>query len=204
MDAEHRRAQRAVTALPPAVVVRLHPSTPSLGMQLWWQSTSFAPRRCGFDSRRLHLCLRSVNGKHAPFVRPRCGFNSCRRLLSRGRSSTGRAPGRHPGGRPFDPGRPLPVGLWCNSSMASSNLAGPGATPGGPVLDRRRGPKWLGYLLAERRKPCGSNPRPDHTSRPRRFFTGCGPEQNGSLGERPRKRAGSRGFDPRPADLVDR
>ena len=25
--------------------------------------------------------LRSVNGKHAPFVRPRCGFNSCRRLL---------------------------------------------------------------------------------------------------------------------------
>ena len=25
-------------------------------------------------------CLRSVNGKHAPFVRPRCGFDSCRRL----------------------------------------------------------------------------------------------------------------------------
>ena len=25
-------------------------------------------------------CLRGVNGKHAPFVRPRCGFNSCRRL----------------------------------------------------------------------------------------------------------------------------
>ena len=25
--------------------------------------------------------LRSVNGKHAPFVRPRCGFDSCRRLL---------------------------------------------------------------------------------------------------------------------------
>ena len=27
--------------------------------------------------------LRSVNGKHAPFVRPRCGFDSCRRLLER-------------------------------------------------------------------------------------------------------------------------
>jgi hypothetical protein len=27
--------------------------------------------------------LRSVNGKHAPFVRPRCGFNSCRRLSER-------------------------------------------------------------------------------------------------------------------------
>jgi hypothetical protein len=26
--------------------------------------------------------LRSVNGKHAPFVRPRCGFDSCRRLLT--------------------------------------------------------------------------------------------------------------------------
>jgi hypothetical protein len=24
-----------------------------------------------------HQRLRSVNGKHAPFVRPRCGFNSC-------------------------------------------------------------------------------------------------------------------------------
>ena len=34
----------------------------------------------GFDSHRLHPGLRSVNGKHAPFVRPRCGFNSCRRL----------------------------------------------------------------------------------------------------------------------------
>jgi hypothetical protein len=48
-------------------------------------STGRAPRlqrgRCRFDSDRLHLRLRSVNGKHAPFVRPRCGFNSCRRLL---------------------------------------------------------------------------------------------------------------------------
>ena len=76
-----------------------------------------------FISRRLHSSLRSVNGKHAPFVRPRCGFDSCRRLLptpvaqwtercsataeaagstpagraTRGRSSAGRAPGRHPG-----------------------------------------------------------------------------------------------------------
>jgi hypothetical protein len=25
-----------------------------LGMKLWWQSASFAPRRSGFDSRRLH------------------------------------------------------------------------------------------------------------------------------------------------------
>jgi hypothetical protein len=26
--------------------------------------------------------LRSVNGKHTPFVRPKCGFDSCRRLLA--------------------------------------------------------------------------------------------------------------------------
>jgi hypothetical protein len=40
----------------------------------------------GFDSHRLHPGLRSVNGKHAPFVRPRWGFNSSRRL-SNARSS---------------------------------------------------------------------------------------------------------------------
>ena len=50
------------------------------GTKLWWQGASLATRRCGFDSHRLHQRLRSVNGKHAPFVRPRCGFNSCRRL----------------------------------------------------------------------------------------------------------------------------
>jgi hypothetical protein len=70
------------------------PSVRTLGMKLWRQSASLAPRRSGFDSRRLHSSLRSVNGKHTPFVRPRCGFDSCRRLL-RGRSSEGRAPERH-------------------------------------------------------------------------------------------------------------
>ena len=59
----------------------------SLGMKLWWQSASLATRRSGFDSHRLHQRLRSVNGKHAPFVRPRCGFNSCRRLLLNARRS---------------------------------------------------------------------------------------------------------------------
>ena len=60
-------------------------STPT-GTKLWRQSSSLATSRSGFDSRRLHSLpissLRSVNGKHAPFVRPRCGFDSCRRLLS--------------------------------------------------------------------------------------------------------------------------
>ena len=139
-------------------------------------SSGRAPRLqrggCRFDSDRLHLCLRSVNGKHAPFVRPRCGFDSCRRLLhtpvtqrrercpaaaeaagsspagrtTRGRSSEGRAPGRHPG-----EARSIRVvrftGPWCNGSTTSSNLVGPGSTPGGPAASKdRRGPKRLGYL----------------------------------------------------------
>lgn len=101
-DAEQRRAQQAVTLSPRAVVVRLHPSAPRLLRSGGCSSTGRAPRlqrgRCRFDSDRLHLRLRSVSGKHAPFVRPRCGFESCRRLLhSRGRSSDGRAPERHSG-----------------------------------------------------------------------------------------------------------
>ena len=38
--------------------------------------------------------LRSVNGKHTPFVRPGCGFESCRRLSR----DTGRLPGDCPAG----------------------------------------------------------------------------------------------------------
>jgi hypothetical protein len=53
-DAEHGRAHRAVTLVPPAVVVRLHPSASVQGT-FWWQNTSLAPRRSGFDSRRLHF-----------------------------------------------------------------------------------------------------------------------------------------------------
>lgn len=105
--------------------------------------------------------LRSVNGKHTPFVRPGCGFESCRRLLvthtpvaqwMRALLCDGR-------GRWFDSSRAYQadvaqpaerrdatpevarsiravrffVGLWCNSSMTSSNLVGPGANPGGPA-----------------------------------------------------------------------
>jgi hypothetical protein len=44
------------------------------------RTIGFARERC----RRLRgagtTCLRSVNGKHAPFVRLKCGFDSCRRL----------------------------------------------------------------------------------------------------------------------------
>ena len=94
---------------------------------------SFAPSRTRVRFPPSPLRLRSVNGQHAPFVRPRCGFNSCRRLsltpvaqrtercsataVAAGstpagrttceRSSAGRAPERHSGGGPFDPRRPV-------------------------------------------------------------------------------------------------
>ena len=111
------------------------------------------------------LRLRSVNGKHAPFVRPRCGFDSCRRLLLvavaqrrlrrgvqvRGRSSAGRAPERH-----FGEARSIrvvrfPQARGVSGSTASSNLAGPGSSPGGPALHDRRGPERLGYLNGHER-----------------------------------------------------
>ena len=181
--------------------------------------------------------LRSVSGKHAPVVRPRCGFESCRRLLptpvaqwtercpataaaagstpagrtdsSRGRSSDGRAPGFHPGeARSIRVVRSLkargvtqrawraltssvrvrilagllPRGRWCNSSIASSNLAGPGANPGRPVLQsHRRGPERLGYLLERAaRSGCAVRPRAsDRTPRPRRHPSAAGRSGSG-------------------------
>jgi hypothetical protein len=107
----------------------------------------------------ISIGLRSVNGKHAPLVWPRCGFDSCRRLFTRPkRSSTALRRQRslvriQPGvpqadvaqtakRRSATPERPVRfgpsaltfTGPWCNGSTASSNLAGPGSIPGGPAV----------------------------------------------------------------------
>ena len=90
------------------------------GMKLWRQSASLATRRSEFDSRRLHPGLRSVNGSTRPLYGRGAGSTPAGGLLnarssvestalirqralvrlqpgaSRGRSSVGRAPGRHP------------------------------------------------------------------------------------------------------------
>jgi hypothetical protein len=62
-------------------------------------------------------------------------------------------------------------GLWCNGSMASSNLAGPGSTPGRPAAVTCRGPACSGY-----RASSGSTPHTGYIPRPRRNLC-CGPER---------------------------
>ena len=186
------------------------PAAQILGMRFFWKNASLAPRRSGFDPRRLHFlcarsesadtripiaripeagcfaarsrcpshrtCLRSVNGKHAPFVRPRCGFNSCRRLLRtpvaqrpralpcegrgrwfdssraypRGRSSSGTEHRSATPERPVRAGPSALVDSWCNGSTPSSNLGDPGSNPGESAARPRRGPKRVGYLMDRR------------------------------------------------------
>jgi hypothetical protein len=65
-----------------------------------------------------------------------------------GRSSDGRAPGRHSG-----EARSIRVvrstGLWCNGSMTSSNLVGPGSRPGGPAHNARSSRAGVARLSGE-------------------------------------------------------
>jgi hypothetical protein len=119
------------------------------------------------------------NGKHAPVVRPRCGFDSCRRLLRtlvaqwksaalrRQRTLVRFQPGvlladvaqkeERRSATPERPVRPGPSACadpWCNGSTMSSNLAGPGSNPGGFAITKdRRGPKRSGYLGKRVRAP---------------------------------------------------
>ena len=58
--------------------------------------------------------------------------------VTRGRSSVRESTGLPPRRGPFEPGRPLQASeaRGVTGSMASSNLAGPGSNPGGPVHER--------------------------------------------------------------------
>jgi hypothetical protein len=152
------------------------------GCSSTWSSASLATRKMSVRLRPSPLCLRSVNGKHAPFVRPRCGFNSCRRLLqtpvaqrSRALSCDGR--GRwfessrayhladvaqkeeHRSatpGRPVRPGSSALTGPWCNGSTTSSNLVGPGSRPGGPAARPRSSRAGAARLSHGKERPCSS------------------------------------------------
>ena len=82
---------------------------------------------------RLTFRLRSVNGKHAPFVRPRCGFDSCRRLQPCARSSVGRALPCDGRCRWFESSRAFLWTCGVRASTASSNLVSRGSNPRGSV-----------------------------------------------------------------------
>ena len=130
-DAEHRRAQPRCNP----VASRCGGSTPPVRI----------PRRSPGDVAQLdeHLacneedvgstptvstsCLRSVNGKHAPFVRPRCGFDSCRRLLRTPVAQWTRALSCDGRGRWFDSSRAYHCADVAQTEEHRS------ATPGRPV-----------------------------------------------------------------------
>jgi hypothetical protein len=145
-------------------------------------------------------CLRSVNGKHAPFVRPRCGFDSCRRLLrtpvaqrNERCPATAEDAGSIPAGRihadvahpeehrvasperPVRDGSSALVDSWCNGSTPSSNLGGPGSIPGESAARPRRGPERVGYLMEGRAQALAVRRRgPDRTPRPRHSKNAAG------------------------------
>jgi hypothetical protein len=90
--------------------------------------------------------------------------------VSRGRSSSGRAPGRQPG-----EARSIRVvrfhaytGPWCNGSTTSSNLVGPGSIPGGPASSRAGAVRLSGDTPRVTACVCGSTPQPSRSPRPRR------------------------------------
>jgi hypothetical protein len=134
-NAEHWRAPRAVNAVPRAVVVQLHPFASTRGRSSGGGAPRLQRGTCGFDSHRLHQRLRSVNGKHAPFVRPRCGFNSCRRLQHADVAQSVEHRAANPV-RPVRSGSSASQVRGVTGSTASSNLAGPGSIPGGPAFEK--------------------------------------------------------------------
>jgi hypothetical protein len=84
-DAEHRRAQRAVTPSLLAVVVRLHPSAlihPGDEAHGDEHLACTEEERVRLPPSPLRASVVST-AQHAPVVRPRCRFDSCRRLLPR-------------------------------------------------------------------------------------------------------------------------
>ena len=79
--------------------------------------------------------------------------------------------GSSPAGRTF-------TSPWCNGSTASSNLAGPGSTPGGFACTIVAGRSGSVISRVEGLRARGSTPRPDRTPRPRRTRR-CGPDRPG-------------------------
>jgi hypothetical protein len=140
-DAEHWRAQRAVTPPPRAVVVRLHPSAPRfLGTTLCGEHPRLHRGHSGFDSRRLHLAsvvstasTRPLYGRGAGST-PAGGSSDARSSADERCPATAEDAGSTPAGRVHadvaqsaehraaNPGRPVRsgssalTGPWCNGA----------------------------------------------------------------------------------------
>jgi hypothetical protein len=95
--------------------------------------------------------LRSVNGKHAPFVRPRCGFNSCRRLFTYARSSADRALLCEGRGRWFESSRAY-LRTWLRR-MSTGAPPRPGPFDSGRPLSRLRQPSQARGVTGACRAP---------------------------------------------------
>ena len=105
-----RRAQQAVTLVASCCGGSTPPVRTRSPEHRGRSSTGRAPRlqrgRCRFDSDRLHLQAFVVStASTRPLFRPRCGFDSCRRLFSTPRSSVDRALPCEGRGRWFDSSR---------------------------------------------------------------------------------------------------
>ena len=141
-------------------------------------------------------CLRSVNSKHAPFVRPRCGFKSCRRLLRTptarwiehclaraedagstpaGRThadvaQTAKAPGRQPGEARSTRVVRSHEGPWCNGKHSELQPRWSGFDSWGGLLEapsRAGAARLSGRERARTRVPLRFDSAPDRTPRPR-------------------------------------
>jgi hypothetical protein len=119
------------------------------------------------------------------------GSNPTRATPNGGVAQTARALACQARGRRFEPGRPR-CGRGVAASIRGRDPRGAGSNPAGHLISRR-GPERLGYLWAERPRPCGSIPRADRTPRPRLTQRRCcGPEHRRLPVERPTRASGGR------------
>src|SRR6266853_1548583 len=102
--------------------------------------------------------------------------------IARGRCFNGRAPGRQPGGARSIRAVRFAFSQACGvtESIASSNLVGPGSSPGGPAFLHARPSRAEAARLSRGRRPQGlrfeSASRPHPTTATKHRFC-CGPKQ---------------------------
>ena len=172
-------------------------------MRFFRKNASLAPRRSGFDSRRLHshasvvstASTRPLYGRGAGSTPAGGSFRTPVAQRNERCPATAEDAGSIPAGRIHadvahpeehrvaSPERPVRDGSsaledsWCNGSTPSSNLGGPGSIPGESAARPRRGPERVGYLMERRAQALAVRRRgPDRTPRPRHSKAAAGPD----------------------------